>query len=121
MARCSIGDGKPVALLESLSIERGGQVNLRRFRLLGAASTAGGVESLLRLLGAAAAIADRGVNGGAALDIASRTGDLRPRIVEGMTQQQIEAALSAAVHTLVLENAEAIPGVNLPQVLGIGP
>ncbi|MCB9787691.1 MAG: hypothetical protein H6744_13495 [Deltaproteobacteria bacterium] len=110
-------DGKPIARLQSLSVSPSGAVTLERFELMGDASTAGGFESLLRLLGGAI----RGAQYGSA-ELGMRqtaiTGGADPTIVRGLTKSAIEEGMSEAVRKLLNENKNAIPGMDLARVFG---
>lgn len=112
--------GDPVAKLEAIEIARGGQVTLQRFTLLGSGRTAAGFETLVRLLVGAAQAAQHGAPPALGVGLAAQRGDLEPRFVQGLSRELIEQGLTDAVRTLVTENRNAIPGLDLAAALGIG-
>lgn len=112
-------DGKPIARLQNLSVSPGGAVTLDRFELMGSASAAGGLESLLRLLGGAI----RGSQYGSAelgMRQTAATGGADPTFVRGLSKSMIEEGMSEAVRKLLAENKNAIPGMDLSRVFGGG-
>lgn len=111
-------DDKPVAQLHSFSIKNGGTVTINRMTLLGSPETAGGVESAFRLFGLIAALSGGGP--GDRLAVGNSNPDLSPELTEGVVRSQIEKALGAAAVRLIRENANAIPGIDLTSVLGVG-
>lgn len=108
--------GKPIARLRSLTVRRGGVVDVTDFEPLGKLAEVGAGESLLRLFGALVAM--RASDAGTAQAIAQGA-DLRPGLVNGMAERQMEEALTTAVQGLVREHWNVIPGVDLRQVLGV--
>lgn len=112
--------GDPVARLESIDIARGGHVSLSRFTLLGSGETAAGFETLIRVVVGAAAAAQHGAPPQLGVGIAAQRGELEPRFVEGLSRNMIEDGLTQAVQTLVTDNRNAIPGLDLAAALGIG-
>lgn len=112
-------DGKPIAKLQNLTVRPDGSVTLDRFELMGSASTAAGVESLIRLLGGAL----RGAQYGSpelGMRHTAATGGADPVIVRGLTKSAIEEGMSEAVRKLLAENKNAIPGMDLSRVFGGG-
>ncbi|MCA9559553.1 MAG: hypothetical protein H6704_14750 [Myxococcales bacterium] len=112
--------GETLAIIRSVSIDAGGNVQIGQFDLVGSAQSAAGAESLLRLLGAAAQLASRGVPGQAALHMASNSPDLDAEIVEGFARSEIDAGLTRAVHRLLAGNPYAIPGLDLRRIFDGG-
>lgn len=114
-----VRNGKPIAKLQSLRVNRGGQVTLERFELLGGLGAGAGVETLLRLLVGVAAMAERGVPPelGARATVAS--GRAEPELVRGVSRQMIEDGLSTAVRNLLRDNRGAVPGLDLALVFGV--
>ncbi len=108
-------NGEDVARLHSLHIARGGQVDVTRFEALGGVAKAEGVEAGLRGLALLLQLAAlrSGQNPG-------QLADPNPSIVSGMAEKEIETALTAAVRQLVLDHHDAVPGVDLRKVLGVG-
>lgn len=109
--------GKPIARLRSLTVRRGGVVDVTDFEPLGKLAEVGAGESLLRLFGALVAM--RASDAGTAQAIAQGA-DLRPGVVNGLAERQMEESLTSAVQGLVREHWNVIPGVDLRQVLGVG-
>lgn len=113
-------DGEAVAKLQSLRIAPGGAVSLQQFEMLGGLGAGAGFESLLRLLAGGVALAGQGVPLEAGVEITARSGRAEPEIVRGMSRQMIEQGLTAAVQTLLRDNRNAIPGIDLGLVFGGG-
>jgi hypothetical protein len=107
-------DGAPIAKLQSLSVLRGGKVDVHRFEALGSLKEAGGVESGIKALAALFAL-----HGGAIREADALSRNLDADIVNGVAEKQIEAALTAAVLELVNAHHDAIPGMDLRSVLGV--
>ncbi len=91
-----------VAALKRVHISRGGKVTIGSFSLAGTAQTMGGAISLLKLI---------------FLDKSTKT--LAPTGLRKYVQSKIEPVLTKAVIEFVLLNRNAIPGVDLADVLGI--
>ncbi|MBI2910610.1 MAG: DUF4157 domain-containing protein [Chloroflexi bacterium] len=110
-------EGRDLAKLQTIDIEQGGQVRVRRFEALGSLRTAEGVETvgnfvgLLLLLGRASP-SDR-------LALAGREPHLEPTIVPGIARDRIETSLTEAVRRFIIENPRAIPGIDLGEVFGV--
>jgi hypothetical protein len=109
-----LSGGKPIARLRSMRIDRGGAVDVTDFEPLGKLAEVGAGESLIRLFGILAATqgADPRLAGG---------GDINPRVVNGVAEREMEKGLTAAVRQLVTEHHDAIPGVDLLTLFGMGP
>jgi hypothetical protein len=107
-------DGKPIARLRSLRIDRGGIVDVTDFEPLGKLAEVGAGESLLRLFGVVLAMrgGDPRLAGG---------GDISARVVNGVAEHEMETALTQAIQSLVREHHDAVPGVDLRTVLGVDP
>lgn len=107
-------DGEPIARIRALRVGRGGVVDVTDFEPLGSLAEVGAGESLIRLLGLAIAL--RTGDGSFAGD-----GDLSPRGVNGFAEREMEKGLTNAVQTLVRQNHDAIPGLDLRTLLGVEP
>lgn len=108
--------GEPIARLESFSVYKGGKVDVRRFKGLGKLSTFEGIESMAKLFVVLGQVSQARGNRAALRNI---NGDISPRAVDQMAEEDMEKALTEAVRKLVLENPHAVPGVDLRAVLGI--
>ncbi len=89
-----LNGNSPVARLLSLRVLPGGVVQVLNYEALGGAALADGLEGLASLFGG---------------------GSRGP----GVVRRRLEEGLSGAVRSLVLENRQAIPGVDLASVLGV--
>lgn len=108
-------DGAPVARLTHLRVLPGGRVDVTGFEPLGKLAEVGAGESFLRLIGLMVAL-----RGGTQADLGRVRGDiLEPDVVNGVAERKIEEALTRAVQSLLVEHADAIPGIDLRQVLGV--
>ncbi len=109
-------DGAPVAKLMGLSILPGGVVDVTSFQPLGsvakAADTESGLRGLVALFQLAAAM--KGQNTGQLVDI-------EPGVVNGLAEKEIEGALTKALQQMILDHADAVPGVDLRKVMGVAP
>jgi len=109
-------DGAPVAKLTGLSVLPGGVVDVTSFQPLGsvakAADTESGLRGLVALFQLAAAM--KGQNTGGLVD-------LEPGVVNGLAEKEIEGALTKALQQLILDHADAVPGVDLRKVMGVAP
>jgi len=109
-------DGAPVAKLMGLSILPGGIVDVTSFQPLGsvakAADTESGLRGLIALFQVAAAL--KGQNTGQMVD-------LDPGVVNGLAEKEIEGALTKALQQIILDHADAVPGVDLRKVMGVAP
>jgi hypothetical protein len=101
--------GADQAEVRRFTLRRGGALDVEHVRPLGDAGGIAGVEGLIRLLGAL------GSSGGLGLDPAR----LDPAAVEGVVKEEIERALRPALVRWVEDNAGAITGFDLRDVLGI--
>jgi hypothetical protein len=108
-------DGKPIAMLQDLKVHHGGQVEVRRFEALGKLKEAAGTESGLRKFWQDVQILalGQGVGTGPILM------DLNPRVVGAVSTSMFENALTGALHNVITEYHDAIPGVDLRTVLGV--
>lgn len=109
-----MSEGKPVARLRSLRVDRGGAVDVTDFEPLGKLASLGAGESLIRLFGVLAALqgGDPRLAGG---------GDISPRATHQFAEGEMEKALTDAVRQLVRDHHDVVPGVDLRSVLGIEP
>jgi hypothetical protein len=108
----------PVAELLRVRIERGGGVKIEQMRLQGTVGEAEGIESLVRVLGGAVGLAGQGSSVEAGVKVAAHSPEAGAQIVPGMVKETIEAALSEGVRALLRQYADAVPGVDLRQMLG---
>lgn len=111
--------GKPIAKLLSLRVNRGGQVTLDRFEMLGNLGAGAGIEVLLRLIVGAAAMAERGVPPEIGAQVVVGSGQAEPELVRGVSRRMIEEGLTTAVQQLLRDNRSAIPGLDLGLVFGV--
>jgi hypothetical protein len=102
-------DGADQAGVQRFTLRPGGALDVEQVQPLGVAETAAGLESLVRLLGTL------GTTGTLGLDPAR----LDASAVKGMVKQEIERALRPALVQWVHDNAGAIAGFDLRDVLGI--
>jgi hypothetical protein len=102
-------DGADQAEVRRFTLRRGGALDVEQVRPLGATKDVAGVEGLCRLLGAL------GAAGALGLDPAR----LDPGAVEGLVKEEIERTLRPALVRWVQDNAGAIAGFDLRDVLGI--
>jgi hypothetical protein len=114
-----VRNGQPIAKLQNLRVNRGGQVTLERFELLGGLGAGAGVESLLRLLVGVAAMAERGVPPQLGAHATVASGQAEPELARGFSRQMIEDGLSTAVRNLLRDNRGAVPGLDLGLVFGV--
>lgn len=112
-------DGEDVIGLRRVRVDRGGVVTAEDLELLGKARRAADTESALRLLGGLLYYRAQGAPPGLAVNLAARHADAE--IVPGLSRAKVERALTAAVHTLLTENANAVPGLNLAEIFGVRP
>ena len=101
--------GEDQAEVRRFTLRPGGALEVEQVRPLGAVGAAAGVESLVRLLGALSA------GGAAGLDPAR----IDASAVEGLVKEEIEQALRPALVQWVRDNAGAIVGFDLRDVLAI--
>jgi hypothetical protein len=47
--------------------------------------------------------------------------DLDPGVVNGLAEKEIEGALTKALQQIILDHADAVPGVDLRKVMGVAP
>lgn len=110
-------DGAPVIQLKRVRVDRGGHVTVEDLELLGSARRASDIESALRLLGGMVYYGGRGAPPQLAANLAAR--NAQAEIVPGLTRQKVEEGLTAAVHKLLTDNANAVPGLNLAEVFAV--
>jgi hypothetical protein len=113
-------DGADVAKLQTIDINYGGSVSVRRFEALGKLQTAQGVESLGRLMLLLLALSGGRPEDRLALAEA-RPPSLEPEIVSGIAIRQINAALTRAIKQFLQIHHNVVPGVDLYDVFGITP
>lgn len=114
-----LSSGQPVATFDTVEVTPGGAVSVRNIKLAGSAKTAADLEAMFRILGAAAELSSQGVPDEPALALGIAQAGTRGKITIGVTKSMIEQGLTAAVRKLILENAQAIPQVNLAEALGM--
>lgn len=110
-------DGEPVIRLKRVRVDRGGAVTAEDLELLGRAQRAADTESALRLLGGLLYYGAQGAPPALATNLAAR--NAQAEIVPGLTRAKVEQGLTAAVHQFLTENANAVPGLNLAEILGV--
>ncbi len=111
--------GSPVVELCCIRIDRGGAVTLSRMRLRGSLEEVSGLESLVRVVAGAVRFAGREVPLDAGIPLAAAAPESQAEIVPGLVRAKIEAALADGVRRLVHEHAEAVPGLDLRDVLAV--
>lgn len=115
-----VRNGEAIAKLQRLRIARGGVVSIEQFQMMGGLGAGAGIEMLIRLLAGGAELAGRGVPLEAGIEITARSGRAEPELVRGVSRQMIEQGLTAAVQTLLRDNRNAVPGLDLALVFGVG-
>jgi hypothetical protein len=110
-------DGVDVAQIHDLTVARGGAVTLGNVTLLGPAKELAQSEEGIKLLLLIGLLSQGSYNDRPAL--ASIDPDVRAEIVPGLTRLKIQDALTKAVRSLVVQNADAIPGYDLSTVFGV--
>lgn len=115
-----IHDGEAIARLLGLRVAPGGAVTLEQFQMLGGLGAGAGFEALIRLIGGGIAMAERGVPLEAGIEITARSGGAEPELVRGVSRSMIERGLTTAVQKLLRENRNAVPGIDLGLVFGVG-
>ena len=111
--------GKPVARLESLTLQRGGKISIDRMTPLGKLAEYEKTESGLSALFAILAVASRDPQGLQAADGAYRNAQ-HPVVVDGISRGMIEQEFTDTIHKLIIQYRGAVPGVDLARALGIG-
>jgi hypothetical protein len=111
--------GKPVARLESLTLERGGKITVDRMTPLGKLAEYEKTESGLSALFAILAVASRDPHGLQAADGAYRNAE-HPVVVDGISRGMIEQEFTDTIHKLIIQYRGAVPGIDLARSLGIG-
>ncbi len=111
---CVMMKGQPAIRLRSITIHRGGKVEIGDMELLGKLKDAATVESGLSLLAGLLAIAAGSSSAGELLENAQR-----PAIVDGMARKEMERQFTGVIHSLVVQYRGAVPGVDLVKVLGL--
>lgn len=110
-----IVQGKTVAYLDRLRIERGGAVTIEKLRLEGVVGEAAGMESVIRRV----ASAMQWVSGGASLDagmtMATQSPGTLPAIVPDVVRNQIEKTLTEGVKQILRTHRDVIPEVDLEE------
>lgn len=111
--------GKPVARLESITLNRGGKVTIGSMTPLGKLAEAEKTESGLSALVALLAIASRDPHG---LEIANGTyqNAQHPQIVDGISRAMIEQQFTDTLHKMIIQYRGAVPGMDIAAALGIG-
>lgn len=109
--------GQAVIKLKRVRVDRGGQVSVEDLELLGSARRASDIESALRLLGGMLYYGAQGAPDQLAVNLAAR--HAQAEIVPGLTRSMVEEGLTAAVHKLLTENANAVPGLNLAEIFDV--
>lgn len=107
--------GKPVAYLDRLRVERGGVVVVEQLRLEGVLGEAAGMESVIRRV----ASAMQWVSGGASIDsamtMATQSAHTLPKIVPEAVRIQIEKTMTEAVRQMLRTHRNVIPEVDLEE------
>lgn len=111
--------GRPQVQLQEVTLTRGGQVRLGRFEVAGTPGALAGLEALLRVIGGAMTYHAHGVGSDAAMELAVRSGEATPTLIPGLTRQMVEDGMTQAIRQMILQNRNAITGVDLAQALGI--
>ena len=112
--------GRAVARLEALRVLRGGQVQIDRLSLEGAADLAAGVEALVGLLYRAAGFSQGGLGPDAAMRVAAHP-DLRGHgLIEPTARALVGRLLEEALRDLLRQDA-LVGGVSLRSALGFDP
>jgi|GEM_PF-1254029 len=111
--------GKPVARLESLTLQRGGKITIDQMTPLGKLAEYEKTESGLSALVALFAIASRDPHG---LDVANGAyhNAEHPAIVDGVSRSMIEQEFTDTIHKLIIQYRNVVPGMDLARALGIG-
>jgi hypothetical protein len=114
-----IHGGAPLVELLGIRIERGGCVTLTRMRLRGTLEEVSGLESLVRVVAGAVSFAGCEVPLDAGLALAVADPDSEATLVPGLVRAKIAEVLAEGVRRLVHEQAAAIPGLDLRDVLAV--
>jgi len=111
--------GKPVARLESITLNRGGKVTIGSMTPLGKLAEAQKTEAGLSALVALLAIASRDPRG---MEIAngSYQNAQNPQIVDGISRAMIEKEFTDTIHKMIIQYRGAVPGIDIAAALGIG-
>lgn len=112
-------NGAPIALLKELEVDHGGAVKVHRFEGLGKLKEAQGVESGIKALIALLQIAAIREGGGGGMTQEGLVTNLDPTVVNTIATSELEKALSTALHDVIVQHHDAIPGVDLQSVLGV--
>lgn len=110
-------DGEDVAQIHDASMANGGSVTIGRMTLLGAAKTAGGVESTVKLFALLAELGQGSPED--RLAVSNAQPNLEAEIVPGLTRHTIQDALTQALRELIRHYATAIPGYDLNTIFGV--
>ena len=113
--------------LQSIKINRGGSVEVRKHKALGSVKSAESTESVLRGLAALFAGVAQGGNiesGQVNLYLKQQQGGLNPEIVRGVTKNQLEKALTTALRKMYCQNYKTIrnampKGMSLDKIFGL--
>jgi len=111
--------GKPVARLESLTLQRGGKITIDQMTPLGKLADYEKTESGLSALFAILAVASRDPQGLQAADGAYRNAQ-HPVVVDGISRGMIEQEFTDTIHKLIIQYRNVVPGMDLARALGIG-
>ncbi|MDI1447639.1 hypothetical protein [Polyangium sp. 6x1] len=111
--------GSPIVELGCIRIDRGGAVTLSRLRLRGTLEEVAGLESLVRVVAGVVRFAGCEVSLDAGIALAAKDPASEASMVPGLVRSKIEEVLAEGVRKLVHEHAEAIPGLDLRDVLAV--
>ena len=111
--------GEDVVRITALSVAPGGAVSVTGYEALGAVAEAETGESGVRALGLLLLLSGAEPNDRLALSRIDPDPLLRPRFVQGLTLARVNSVLTGAVRQLIIDNAWAIPGVNLMQIFSV--
>ncbi|TKD06440.1 hypothetical protein E8A74_19680 [Polyangium fumosum] len=114
-----VQSGSPLVELGCIRIDRGGAVTLSQLRLRGTLEEVAGLESLVRVVAGVVRFAGGEVALDAGLALAVQDPASEATLVPGLVRGKIEEVLAEGVRRLVHEHAEAIPGLDLRDVLEV--
>ncbi|SMF03134.1 protein of unknown function [Tistlia consotensis] len=112
--------GEDALRVQSLTVSPGGAVQVTRYEPLGSAASAAGVESGLRFIGLLALLGSGQPSDRLAASQIDPEAALQPRFVRGLTLAMVNSALTSAIRQLIIDNADAIPGIDLKQIFQVG-
>jgi hypothetical protein len=109
-------DGADVARIDRVTVQHGGSVSFGNLEVL---HKAGGVESLIRLLGMLAGdpLASRALEAGIITPEMAR--GLEPAVVRELIRSEINKNLTPALLQALRENRHAVPEIDLVKALGL--